>query len=115
MGQLFMWRERADTGLSPNKIQQRFEAGDDVEGVADLPIREMLDHVRREFPGAKESAGLLQWQAGGETLKVTWSWQFLRFEVQELKDEHREKIFDLGRHFHCPVFDPELNLRMGEE
>ena len=115
MAQLIMWRQRTEIGLSPNTIQKRFESGDDVEGMADLPIREMLDHLRREFPGAKESAGLLHWQSGEEALKATWSWQYLRFDVQELQDEHREKIFDLGRQFHCPIFDSALNLRMGED
>ena len=71
MAQLIMWRQRSEIGLSPNTIQKRFESGDDVEGMADLPIREMLDHLRREFPGAKESAGLLHWQSGEEALKAT--------------------------------------------
>jgi hypothetical protein len=115
MEQLLLWRERMETGLEPQTISRRFEAGDDVEGLADLPIREMLDHLRREFPGAKESAGLLQWQSGEEAMKATWSWQYLRFDVESLNEEHREKIFELGRHFHCPIYAPAMNLRMGKE
>jgi hypothetical protein len=110
---LYLWREERELALLPAAIQRQLDAGDDVDGLADLPIKEMIDRLKREFPGAKETAGLLAWQSGEERFQATWSWQFMRLESDNLNDEHRDKFFDLARSFHCPVYDPQLNLKMG--
>jgi hypothetical protein len=108
----FLWREETDVEHTPERIGRILEAGDDVGGLADLPIREMLDRIRHEFPGAQESAGMLTWKSGSESFRITWTWQFLRVEADSLSDEHREKFIDLARSFHCPVYDVQMNLRM---
>ena len=115
MAELLLWREATELGLSPAVIQRRLNAGDDVEGLADLPIREMIDHLKQAFPAAQEIAGYLQWRVGEAKFRATWTWQHIRFETDDLSDEDRELIFDVARHFHCPVFDPLLNLRMGSD
>jgi hypothetical protein len=112
MSHLVLWRERKETGLAPARVHERLESGDDVEGLDDLPIREMIDKIRHEFPGSQEGAGVLQWNSGEESFRATWTWQYLRFDAQQLSEEHREKLFELARQFHCPVFDASMNLRM---
>jgi hypothetical protein len=106
---LYLWREARDTALSSAEIQRQLEAGEDVEGLADLPIKEMIDRLKQEFPGCKESAGQLVWQAGPERFRATWAWQYMCLESDNLNDEHRDKFFELARSFGCPVFDPQMN------
>jgi hypothetical protein len=108
----YLWREQRDTGLTPAEIQRRLDADDDVDGLADLPIKEMLDHLKRDFPGCKETAGQLAWTSGAERFRATWTWQFLRLESEQLRDEHRDRFFELARAFGCPVFDPQMNWKL---
>lgn len=106
---LYLWRDEGES--SPVAIQRQLDADEDVPGLTDLPIREMLDRLKQEFPGAKESAGELVWRSGDERFRATWTWQFMRLESDQLSDEHRDKFYDLARSFGCPVFDPQLGLR----
>jgi hypothetical protein len=109
---LYLWREERPVELAAAQIQRLLDTGDDVDGLADLPIKEMIDQLKREFHGAKETAGLLSWKSGEEQFHATWSWQFMRIESDNLLDEHRDKFLDLARHFGCPVYDPQLNLKL---
>jgi hypothetical protein len=112
MAHLYLWREPSGFELDAAAIARKLAGGDDVPGLIDLPIRDMLDVVKTHFPGGKETAGQWQWQSGAERIEATWSWQFLSFDVQQLTDEHRENIFELARQFHCPVFDTSLGIRL---
>jgi hypothetical protein len=109
---LYLWREERDTQLSPSEVQRRLDADEDIEGLADLPIKEMIDRLKREFSGCKEVAGQLTWNSGNERFRATWTWQHMRLESDHLSDEHRDRFFELARSIGCPVFDPQLNLKM---
>lgn len=110
---LFLWREQDEVALSAEQISRTLEGGQDVAGLADLPIREMLDRIRADFPESQERAGVLEWQSGGKSFNATWTWQFLRIEHDSLTDDDRDKLLEIGKAFECPVYDPQLNLRMG--
>jgi hypothetical protein len=108
----YLWREQGDGQRAAADIQRMIDAGEDADGLADLPIKDMLARLKAEFSGCKEVAGSLAWQSGDERWQATWGWQFLRLESDCLHDERRDKFFDLAREFGCSVFDPQLNLRM---
>lgn len=109
---LYLWREERDTGLAAAEIQRRLDADEEIDGLADLPIKEMIDRLKGDFSGCKETAGQLAWTSGEERFRATWTWQFMRLESDHLSDEHRDRFFDLARSFGCPVFDPQMNLKM---
>jgi hypothetical protein len=110
---LYIWREQQPLDLTPAAIARQLDAEQDVEGLADLPIKEMIDWLKEEFHGLQEVAGRIRWISGEERFHATWSWQYLRIESENLNEEHRDKFFDLAKHFGCPVYDPGLNLKMG--
>lgn len=110
---LFLWREQEEVELQADKVQRLLESDQEVEGLADLPIREILDRVKAEFPGCRENAGLLAWNSGDEAFRMSWTWQYVRIECENLHEENRDKFFELSRHFGCPIFDRALNLRLG--
>ena len=109
---LYLWREERETGLASSEIQRRLDADEDVDGLADLPIKEMIDRLKSEFPGCKESAGQLVWMSGEERFRATWTWQYMRLDSDNLNDEHRDKFFELARNFGCPAYDPQMNLKL---
>jgi len=109
---LYLWREERDPALPAAEVQRQLDAGEDVAGLADVPIREMLDHLNRSFSGSKETAGQVMWVSGEERFRATWAWQFLRLESEQLSDEHRDHFFELARAFGCSIYDPQLNLTM---
>jgi hypothetical protein len=112
-GVLYLWREQGATDKSPAAIARELDADHDVEGLADLPIKDMLDCLKQQFPGIQEIAGRIRWISGDERFMATWTWQFMRIECENLSDEHRDKFFDLARRFRCPVYDAQMNLKMG--
>jgi hypothetical protein len=111
---LYLWREQQELDVAAHAIAKQLDAEQDVEGLADLPIKEMLDYLKREFQGIQEIAGRIRWISGDERFHATWSWQYMRIETENLNDEHRDKFFELAKSFGCPVYDPQLNLKMGQ-
>lgn len=109
---LYLWREERDTALSPAEIRRRLDADEEVEGLADLPIKEMIDRLKSDFSGCKETAGQVVWTSGEERFRATWTWQYMRLESEHLRDEYRDRFFELARSVGCPVFDPQMNLKM---
>jgi hypothetical protein len=112
MPALFLWRELFPLPATPSSLARRLETGcDDVEGLADLSIREMIDQLQMLFPGGKEAAGVWTWKSNEQSLQASWTWQYMRFEVEQLTDDNREKIFEFAAKYSCSLYDPILNLR----
>lgn len=87
------------------------DAGNDVEELIDLPIKEVLDRLKVAFPSAVEKAGQLTAKTESGSFEATWSWQFVRFDCHDLPDEAREQLCEIMQEFGAMAYDPQLNLR----
>jgi len=92
-------------------IAQELQFGNEVDGLIDLPVRDIIDRLKTEFPGATERAGLLTVKVGGGSLEASWSWQFVKVEFQDLSEETRQQVCDIMQDFSATAYDPQLNLR----
>ncbi len=108
---LYFWNQPA--GFSPPHahIAQELQYGNDVEGLIDLPVKEIIDRLKAEYPGAVERAGVLTAKANGGSFDATWSWQFLKLDCHDLADETRLQLCEIMQEFSAPAYDPQLNLR----
>jgi hypothetical protein len=93
--------------LSADAIGQELSFGEDVEGLVDLPIKEIIDRLKAEFPETQEKAGLLVICGQGGPIDVSWSWQFLRIEASQLDDDVKQKFIALGRSFDCEPYETQ--------
>jgi hypothetical protein len=113
MTTLYFWRETMPLPSTPSSLVRRLDlGGDDVMGLDDLPIREMIDVLKSHFVGGKESAGLWRWQSDAASLQASWTWQYLRLDLEQISDEHRDQLLELAQRFHCTVYDSGLDLKL---
>lgn len=108
---LYFWNQPAGFSLVPASIAQELQQGNDVEGLIDLPVKEILDRLKAAFPGAAEGAGALTAKAENGSFEATWSWQFLRIDSHDLPEETCERLCEIMQDFGAPAYDPQLNLR----
>ena len=108
---LCFWNQPAGFSLPHPHVAEELQHGNDVEGLIDLPVREIIDRLKAEFPGAVEKAGVLTAKTGGGSFDATWSWQFVKVDCHDLPDETRLRLCEIMQEFSAPAYDPQLNLR----
>lgn len=109
---LFFWRQQPWLAFLPAAIAQQLDVGNEVEGLIDLPVQEILAQLKTSFPGSVERAGELAWSREEEAFEATWSWQYVRLECQELSDDSHSRLALVFDAFDCPAYDPQLGIRL---
>lgn len=100
-----LWNSSASVRLSGQQVFQELEFGEDVDGLIDLPIQEMIRAVREVFPQATERAGSVEGPAALGRVSITWTWQWLRIEMSDPTPEEVSQLQRLAAQFHCQFFD----------
>jgi hypothetical protein len=76
-----------------------------VDGLIDLPIKEIIERIRAEYPSAVEKAGLIAYSAGPNSFEVTWSWQHLRVEAAQFAELDQQRLTAIMAVFGCSPFE----------
>lgn len=105
--QLFQWKSPIPFPKQLPAIAQEFIWGEEVEGLIDLPIKEMLDALKVEFPKHHELPGSLMIDAELASIEVTWSWQYLRYQASSISPADEQKLRSVGDKFECTQFEPK--------
>jgi hypothetical protein len=105
--QLLFWKPGPHAKLSPPEIARELMWGEEVEGLVDLPVREIIDRVKAAFPQHEEKSGHLICQGESGSLEVTWSWQYIRAEVHGISLADRERFIDVVESCDCMAYDPQ--------
>ena len=108
---LLFWKPGPAVKLSAPEIARELVWGEEVEGLIDLPVREIIDKLKSEFPQHEEKSGLLVGQVGGGSFEVTWSWQHVRIESRDLPDNDRERLIDTIESFDCMAYEQPPDSR----
>ena len=77
---LLFWHPGPNIKLSPAEIARELLWGEEVEGLIDLPIRQIIDRLKAEFPHHDEKSGLFTAHASPGSFQATWTWQHLRID-----------------------------------
>lgn len=104
--QLFQWNSPIPFPKRPAAIVQEFIWGEEVDGLIDLPIKEIIERLKLEFPEHKELPGSLVLTGESGPIEVSWSWQFVRYEAQEVAPADEEKLRVVGEAFRCQQLKP---------
>jgi hypothetical protein len=102
---LLFWKSGPNTKLSPPEIARELVWGEEVVGLIDLPVREIIERLKAEFPQHEEKPGLLAVHAATGSLEVTWSWQHVRVECRGLDVSDRERLIDTIESFDCMAYE----------
>jgi hypothetical protein len=101
---LLFWKPGPHVKLSPPEIGRELTWGEEVDGLIDLNVREILDRLKAAFPRNEERSGELVGRgSGGGSFTATWTWQHVRVELHDLADEDRERLIAaIGLIAHSP-------------
>jgi hypothetical protein len=102
---LLFWRPRADLALSPAEIAREVLWGEEVEGLVDLPIKEVIERLKAEFPQHRETSGLLVLHVDDGRIETTWTWQHVKAELHDVPDADRERLTAVLGQFGCEAFE----------
>ena len=103
---LMFWKARNELALPPELVAQELHWGEEVNGLVDLPVKEILDRLKLEFPHFDEQPGLLKAQTvvGGQW-QASWTWQHLKIELQDVPEVARQRLMDVLAEFGCRVYE----------
>lgn len=104
---LMFWRQRPSVEQGPESISQELSFGEDVEGLVDLPVKEVIDRIKAEFTGVDEKPGVLVGRGAAGQFEVSWTWQFFRVEGPHIGEDDRQKFLSIGRDFGCQSYEPK--------
>jgi hypothetical protein len=105
--QLLFWKSGPAVKLSSAEVALELMLGEDVEGLIDLPIREIIDRLKNEFSQNDERPGLLVVHAGGGSFDATWTWQHVKVDCRALAPADRERLIDTIESFGCMAYAPK--------
>lgn len=91
---LLFWNAGPQVRLTAPEICRELTWGEEVEGLIDLPIKEIIDRLKVAFPDHEERPGLLICRTEGGSFEVTWTWQFVKVAGAELNEDDRAKLIE---------------------
>lgn len=98
---LLFWKAGPNVKLSQPEVARELLWGEEVDGLIDLPVREIIDRLKTEFPRNEEKSGLLICHGDSGSFEATWTWQHARVDCHDLAESDRERLIDLIESFGC--------------
>jgi hypothetical protein len=103
---LLFWCPGPQLRLAPAEVAREIVWGEEVEGLIDLNVREIIDAVKAAFPQHDEQSGQLVGRAGAGSFEATWTWQHVKVENRGLPDNERRRLIDTIEAAGCQAFVP---------
>src|SRR5437016_3120634 len=103
--ELVFWKAGPNVKLTAPEVARELTWGEEVEGLVDLPIREIIDRLKAEFPRHEEKSGLLIGHAATGTFEATWTWQYLKVHCRDLLAGDRERLIETIESFDCMAYE----------
>jgi len=101
---MLFWKAGPRVALSPPEIARELLWGEEVPGLVDLPVKEIIDRLKVAFPDHEERAGLLIGRAGTGSFEATWTWQHLKVESSDLPQGDRDRLVEVLDEFGCAPY-----------
>jgi hypothetical protein len=102
---LMFWRAGPQLRLSPAEIARELTWGEDVDGLIDLPIKEIIGRLKAEFSQNRETPGLLTIHTESCHCEATWTWQHVRVECHGIAPAERERLRAILAEFGCAAHE----------
>src|SRR3954454_17173023 len=92
---LLFWKVGPNVTLSQPEVARELLWGEEVDGLIDLPIREIIDRLKIEFPQHQENSGLLIGRAATGSFEATWTWQYVKVHCRDLPADDRQRLIEV--------------------
>lgn len=118
---LIFWTQKPGAGAAdPAVVYTRLMEGEPVDGIAVLPIEDMVSDLSRAFPDAvREPNGTGEWLVWEESsrpavLEVTWTDQYLHASCRNLTNDELNRVIDVAVAHGGRLYDPQTRERFAE-
>jgi hypothetical protein len=105
--QLLFWNPGPKSRLSAAEVAQELLWGEEVEGLIDLPVKEIIERLKSEFPQHDEQPGTLVAHGGVGTFEATWTWQHVRVDCHDLLASDRQRLINAVESLGCMAYDSQ--------
>ena len=78
---LMFWNAGPAVKLSPPEICRELMWGEDVDGLIDLPVKQIIDRLKAAFPRHEERSGEFTGHGSSGSFDATWTWQYVKVGV----------------------------------
>ena len=89
---LLFWNAGPAVKLSPPEICRELTWGEEVDGLIDLPVKQILDRLKATFPRHEERSGEFTGHGSSGSFDATWTWQYIKAELHDLPDDDRQRL-----------------------
>jgi hypothetical protein len=117
---LVFWRQAAGTTADPKGAYESLLDGASVDGLAALPIDDILTAILAAFPGAvREPNGSSEWviwqgNDGADVIEVWWSPQHFHVVCRHVHSDDMNTLIEIAGAHGCALFDPQTGERFNQ-
>lgn len=109
---LDFWREKPGVKLDPHVVYQKLCDGLNVDGLEDLPVKQIMERIKAVFKDGWTQLDEQTWDGGNLGGFQTYATpQFFRVDCYGMKGEVMNKFIDIAAEFGCPLYDPQVGQR----
>jgi hypothetical protein len=101
---LLFWNAGPAVRLSPPEICRELTWGEEVHGLIDLRVKEILDRIKAAFPNHEERSGEFTGHGESGSFDATWTWQYIKVELHDLAEPDRQRLVEAVG---LPAHDPQ--------
>lgn len=107
---LNFWKYKTDTVQNDEAVYNKLIAGIRVDAVEDLPVKNILLHVKDVFK---------EWNWTSQTtlekeeqmIELFMTDQIIRFDCYSVTDDNMNSIIDIMNEYKCPLYDSSISIR----
>ena len=103
---LLFWSPGPLLRLAPAEVAREIVWGEEVDGLNDLNVKEIIDALKAAFPQHEERSGLLIGRAGAGSFEATWTWQHIKVDCRDLPAADRRRLIDTIEAAGCQAYEP---------
>jgi hypothetical protein len=103
---LLFWKPGPTLKLSAPEVARELTWGEEVDGLIDLPIREIIDRLKAEFPQHVVMTGQFLGRGPTGSFAATWTWQHLSIHCEDLAADDCQRLIDAIESFDCMAYEP---------
>jgi hypothetical protein len=107
---LNFWKQDRPLSLSPVEIYRHLSEEEHVDGLAKLPVKEILARLKARFPQFNPKDPSIEFDEG--SIEVSWSDRDFRFDLRgDIPAADQNALVEIMRGFDCPLYDPQIDKR----
>ena len=107
---LSFWKYDRIPTLKHSEVYYLLSAGECVEGIADLPITDVLISVDEAFSTWKK-LDATHYKKDSAIIEVYTTPQFVRFDCYDVSEDNMNQLIDIMLVYDCPLYDAMIDTR----